>query len=75
MIRSLAFALLLLPTATSAQDLAITHAEAWTMTGAGKVSDATVLVHDGRIVRETVWNDLAAIRKQLLHATPTENDR
>jgi len=23
-------------------------------------------VHDGRIVRETVWNDLAAIRKQLL---------
>jgi hypothetical protein len=22
-------------------------------------------VHDGRIVRETIWNDLAAIRKQL----------
>jgi ketosteroid isomerase-like protein len=23
-------------------------------------------VRDGRIVRETVWNDLSAIRKQLL---------
>ncbi|WP_303831858.1 amidohydrolase family protein [Asticcacaulis taihuensis] len=50
MIRSLALTLLLLPTAASAQDLAITHAEAWTMSGTGKVSDATVVVHDGRIV-------------------------
>jgi hypothetical protein len=32
-------------------------------------------VQDGRIVRETVWNDLSAIRKQLLQATPTESDR
>jgi hypothetical protein len=32
-------------------------------------------VCDGRIVRETVWNDLSAIRKQLLSPTPTENDR
>ena len=53
MIRSLAFALLLLPAAASAQDLAITHAEAWTMSGAGKVSDATIVVHDGRIVSVT----------------------
>jgi hypothetical protein len=32
-------------------------------------------VEDGRIVRETVWNDLSAIRKQLLTSTRTENDR
>jgi len=53
MIRSLALTLLLLPTAASAQDLAITHAEAWTMSGTGKVSDATIVVHDGRIVSVT----------------------
>ncbi|MGN6363172.1 amidohydrolase family protein [Asticcacaulis taihuensis] len=57
MIRSLALALLLLPAAANAQDLAITHAEAWTMIGsgtvAGKVSDATIVVHDGRIVSVT----------------------
>ena len=32
-------------------------------------------VRDGRIVRETVWNDLSAIRKQLLPAAHSENDR
>jgi imidazolonepropionase-like amidohydrolase len=59
MIRSLAIALMLLPAAASAQDIytgrdwAITHAEALTMTGTGKVSDATILVHDGRIVLVT----------------------
>lgn len=53
MIRSLTFALLLLPATATAQDLAITHAQAWPMTGAGKVSDATVVVHDGRIVSVT----------------------
>ncbi|HTM81378.1 amidohydrolase family protein [Asticcacaulis sp.] len=53
MIRFLALALLLMPAAVSAQDMAITHAEAWPMTGNGKVSDATIIVHDGRIVSVT----------------------
>lgn len=53
MIRSLAIALLLMPAAASAQDLVITHAEAWTMTGQGKISNATVVVHDGHIVSVT----------------------
>ena len=43
----------LLPASAFAQDLTITHAEAWTMTGAGKVSDATLVIHDGRIVSVT----------------------
>lgn len=53
MIRALTLALLLLPTAASAQDVVITHAEAWPMTGNGKVSDATIVVRDGRIVSVT----------------------
>jgi len=53
MIRSLVLALLLMPAGVSAQDMAITHAEAWPMTGNGKVSDATIIVHDGRIVSVT----------------------
>jgi hypothetical protein len=32
-------------------------------------------VEDGRIVRETVWNDLSAIRKHLLASPRTENHR
>jgi hypothetical protein len=32
-------------------------------------------VRNGRIVRETVWNDLSAIRRQLTPSTPSENDR
>lgn len=32
-------------------------------------------VRDGRIVRETVWNDLSAIRRQLASPTTTEIDR
>ena len=32
-------------------------------------------VREGRIVRETVWNDLSAIRRQLLAPTRMENDR
>ena len=60
MIRSLALALLLFPATAAAQDLAITHAEAWPMTGAGKVSDATVVVHDGRIVSVTASGSVPA---------------
>ena len=60
MIRSLALALLLMPAVASAQDMAITHAEAWTMTGNGKISDATIVVHDGRIVSVTASGGGAA---------------
>ena len=60
MIRSLALALLLMPAVASAQDMAITHAEAWTMTGNGKISDATIVVHDGRIVSVTASGGVPA---------------
>jgi imidazolonepropionase-like amidohydrolase len=53
MIRVIALAFMLLPAIASAQDLAITHAEAWPMTGRGKVSDATLIVRDGKIVSVT----------------------
>ncbi|MFT4075489.1 MAG: amidohydrolase family protein [Asticcacaulis sp.] len=52
---TLAALLAFLPLTSLAQDLAITHAEAWTMAGAdgGKISDATVIVRNGRIVSVT----------------------
>ena len=60
MIRSLILALLLTPAVASAQDLVITHAEAWPMTGHGKVADATIIVHDGRLISVTASGGVPA---------------
>lgn len=38
------------PNSAAADTLAIVHAEAWTMTGAEPVKDATIVVNDGKIV-------------------------
>jgi imidazolonepropionase-like amidohydrolase len=44
---------LIIATPATAQTLAITHAEAWTMEGAEPVKDATIVIENGRIVSVT----------------------
>ncbi|ESQ85175.1 hypothetical protein AEAC466_05555 [Asticcacaulis sp. AC466] len=60
MIRAFIFCLCLLPVTASAQDFAIQHADAWPMTGVGKVADATIVVKDGRIVSLTAGGPVPA---------------
>lgn len=51
--RFLALAALVLAAPVSAQTLAITHAEAWTMDAPEPVRDATIVIENGRIVSVT----------------------
>lgn len=44
---------LTIATPATAQTLAVTHAEAWTMEGAEPVKDATIIIENGRIVSVT----------------------
>lgn len=53
MIKTLAILLALAVTPATAQTIAVTHAEAWTMEGAEPVKDATIVVENGRVVSVT----------------------